>query len=94
MQPQRDYVYAQEIKKTSGIVMTSDISDTRQHYKVLKVGPGYVSPLGNYVEADQKLVGKTVIIQKHAAEGDTPPDMLGNGYALFPAERIMAVIDG
>lgn len=90
VKPAFGYVYGEEIKIDSGVVTTSEASDTRQKYKVLAVGPGYMSDYGKFIVVPESFVGKTVYIQKHSAEGDSTPAMLAAGYALFPASRIMA----
>ena len=92
MRPILDYIYAKEVKTDTGVVATGQQTDTKQKYEVLAVGPGRTDNNGNLIEPSVK-VGDTVIIQKHAAEGDTPPDMLLKGYALFMASRVMAVTD-
>lgn len=90
MEPVLDYIYAQEIEKDTGVFSTEETVKTRQTYKVLAVGPGR-HEYGTLVKPSVK-VGDIVIIQKHAAEGDTPPDMLVKGYALFMASRVMAIV--
>jgi len=91
MKPILDYVYGQEIVEETGVVSGANITDTRQKYKVLAVGPGKYE-FGQFIKP-QIVIGMIVIIQKHSAEGDTPPDMLDRGYALFQASRIMATED-
>ena len=91
MRPILDYIYAKEVKTDTGVVATGQQTDTKQKYEVLAVGPGRYE-YGNLIEPSVK-VGDVVIIQKHAAEGDTPPDMLLKGYALFMASRVMAITD-
>lgn len=91
MKPILDYVYGQEVIEETGVVSGSNITDTRQKYKVITVGPGKYE-FGIFIKP--KIVpGMIVIIQKHSAEGDTPADMLDKGYALFQASRIMATED-
>jgi len=89
MEPILDYVYGKEIPIDSGVVSQNETSDTRQYYEVISVGPGRYEH-GKLIRPSVR-EGDTVIIQKHAAEGDTPPDMLNRGYALFMASRCMAV---
>lgn len=89
MQPILDYVYGREVEKDTGVVSGSELSDTKQYYEVMAVGKGRYE-FGTFIEP-QVSVGDIVVIQKHAAEGDTPPDILNRGYALFQASRIMAV---
>lgn len=90
IEPVLDYIYGKEVIANTGVVTTSEISDTRQTYEVIAVGPGRYDN-GVLIKQSCK-VGDKVIIQKHAAEGDTPTKMLGNGYALFQGSRVMAVI--
>jgi co-chaperonin GroES (HSP10) len=87
--PKFDYVLGKEIQVDTGVVSTGNISDTKQYYEVLAVGEGRHQS-GVFVPTQTK-VGDTVIIMKQAAEGDTPPELYGRGYALFMESRIMAV---
>lgn len=91
MKPIYDYVYAKEIVTDTGVVSTMSATDTKQKYEIIAVGPGR-HEYGVLVKPTVK-PGDIVIIQKHAAEGDTPSDMLARGYALFMASRVMAVED-
>lgn len=91
MQPYRSYVLGEEIKKESAIVTTVDNAFTRQYFKVLAVGPGQYE-FGVLVRPDVS-VGDIVIINKHAAEGDSPQELLDKGQALFLESRIMAIVE-
>lgn len=100
IKPGLGYVYGEEVKEESGAVVSTAISDTRQRYKVLAIGYPEVHvsdklrKIGiSYVDYISFKIGDTVLIQKHAAEGDTPSDMLSKGFALFQANRVMAVMD-
>lgn len=86
-----DYVYGKEIEIDTGVVSAGAVADTRQYYEVLRVGPGKYE-FGQFITPSVS-VGDRVVVQKHAAEGDTPPDMLAKGYALFMASRIMAITE-
>jgi co-chaperonin GroES (HSP10) len=100
VKPGLGYIYGEEVKEDSGVVTASEISDTHQRYKVLAIGALPVEILKTLKALDQLpispeayygfKVGDTIIIQKHAAEGDTPPEMLSKGFALFLASRVMA----
>jgi len=89
MQPVLDYVYGKEVVTETGVVSNAQASDTKQKYQVISVGAGH-HEYGIFIEPPVR-VGDIVVIQKHAAEGDTPPDMLARGYALFRASRVMAI---
>ena len=89
MNPILDYVYGKEVAVDTGVVSQDVATDTKQYYEVIEVGPGRYE-FGKLIEPSVR-AGETVIIQKHAAEGDTPTDMLNSGYALFMASRIMAI---
>lgn len=90
MHPILDYIYGEEVKEDSGVVTTTEISDTKQTYKVLAIGPGRYEN-GTFIEPSVK-VGDVVLIQKHSAEGDSPHKMLSGGHAMFMASRVMGVI--
>jgi co-chaperonin GroES (HSP10) len=89
MRPILDYVYGKEIITETGVVSEANITDTRQKYEVIAVGPGRYE-YGVFIKP-QIVPGNIVIVQKHSVEGDTPSDMLNRGYGLFMASRIMAV---
>lgn len=89
MQPILDYVYAKVIDVDTGVVSQTDTTDTKQYYEVISVGPGR-HEFGKLISPSVR-EGDKVIVQKHAAEGDTPPDLLNKGYALFMASRVMAI---
>lgn len=96
--PQFDYVYGEKVEDNSGVVTTTEISDTHQTFKVLAIGDGHREPSQNDSRGFTLMpmpckVGDIVLVQKHAAEGDTPPKMLSGGYALFQGSRVMAVLD-
>lgn len=88
LKPLFDYCLGEEIKKDSAVVTTRETSDTRQFFKILAVGPGRYE-FGTFIKPDVK-PGDEVVIMKQAAEGDTPPEMLSSGYALFQSSRVMA----
>jgi co-chaperonin GroES (HSP10) len=92
LKPQYDYILGEEIVQDTGVVTTTDIEETKQYYKVIAVGPGRF--IDGVLSVPTVEPGDFVIIQKHAAEGDTPPDLLSQGKALFMATRVMAVIRG
>lgn len=107
IKPGLGYIYGKEVKEDAGAVTASEISDTHQRYEVLAIGDEsiealkVISDLAINDRSDEYKknfpgckVGDVVIIQKHAAEGDTPPEMLSKGYALFLANRVMAVEEG
>lgn len=87
--PVGQYIYGEEVKTDTGVVTTSELADTKQRFKVLAIGKGWYEH-NNFVVSEAR-VGDIVIIQKHAAEGDTPPHLLNDGFALFLASRVMAV---
>jgi len=89
IKPEFDYVLGKEIAIDTGVVSTGNVADTKQYYKVLEVGKGR-HQYGVFVPTTAK-VGDIVIIQKQAAEGDTPPELYARGYALFMETRIMAI---
>ena len=89
MTPILDYVYGREVTTDTGVVSNVSIEKTRQKYEVIAVGKGKYE-FGTFIEPSVK-PGDIVFIQKHASEGDAPPDMLDRGYALFQASRIMAI---
>lgn len=99
--PAPGYVYGKRIVKDTGVVTGSDMADTSQRYEILAIGDNVLADqrlmekLG-FTKSDQEKhrykVGDHVLIQKHAAEGDTPSDMYSAGFALFLANRIMACV--
>lgn len=91
IKPARGYVLGKETKSETGVVTTAEIADTRQYFEVLAVG----LPARDYgIEvAPEVKPGDHVVVQKHAAEGDSPPAMLSEGYALFLQSRVMAIED-
>lgn len=89
IKPLYDYVLGEEVLEDSGVVTTTNVSDTKQKYKVLAVGEGRY--YGEHFEEPKVNPGDIVIIQKHSAEGDTPPELYQKGQALFMATRIMAI---
>lgn len=89
MQPVAGYVYGQEVTEDTGVITTTEVSDTKQRYKIIKVGDSYYDH-GQLIETSSIKEGDIVIIQKHSAEGDTPPKLYAKGYALFLFSRIMA----
>lgn len=90
LKPVLDYVHGRVIDSSSAIFVPTGTADTVQRFEVLAVGPGKYE-FGTFIEPPVK-VGDKVIIQKQAAEGDTPADLYNKGEALFMASRIMAVI--
>jgi hypothetical protein len=103
--PGLGYIFGQEVKEEAGAVTASEVSDTHQRYEILAMGdpdlralevfsglPGSVASKKYERNFPGCKVGDVVIIQKHAAEGDTPPEMLSKGFALFLASRVMAVV--
>lgn len=89
IRPKFDYVLGKEIMRDTGVVSMAGVSDTKQYYEVVAVGEGRVID-GELVPTTTQ-VGEIVIIQKQAAEGDTPKALYDSGYALFMESRIMAV---
>lgn len=88
MLPVLDYIYAKEVAEDTGVVSNVDISDAKQKYEVIAVGPGRYE-YGVLVKPTVK-PGDIVYIQKHG-EQDTPADLTNKGYALFMASRVMAI---
>lgn len=91
IKPVADYCYAKKVVKDTGVVLGSDIRDTHQMFEIIAVGEGRYEH-GTLIAPSVK-TGDKVLVQKHAAEGDTPSDMLSTGYALFQSSRIMAVVE-
>lgn len=104
IKPGLGYVYGKEVIIETGVVSTTEISDTKQRYKVVAIGgftPEVLKVISDLTINDASevykkeypgfKVGDVVIIQKHAAEGDSPPEMLSSGYALFLVSRVMAI---
>lgn len=91
IKPLYDYILAEEVVEDSGVVTTTDVSDTKQKYKVLAVGEGRY--YGEHFEEPKVKPGDIVMVQKHAAEGDTPVALYQKGQALFMASRVMAIYE-
>lgn len=87
--PVLDWVIAEKISKDSAVVSEVDIERTHQKFVVLSVGPG-VYEFGEFIKPSCK-AGDTVIIEAHAAEGNTPPEMSINNLYVFKAARVIAV---
>lgn len=91
IKPILDYCYGKKVERDTGAVTGSDIRDTHQLFEILAVGPGAYES-GVLVEPSVK-PGDIVYIQKHAAEGDTPKELEQKDYALFKANRVMAIVE-
>lgn len=92
LKPAFDWVYAREIIVDTGVVTSTDVTKTRQYYEVVAVGPGVFDVSGEFIKVPAK-PGDKVLIEAHAAEGNTPSKMLAEGYALFKGSRIIAVVE-
>lgn len=91
MQPARGYYLGKEIKKDSGIVTTSDASDSPQKYEIVAVGePVLVDGENTFIEADYKK-GDIVYIILHAT-ANTPVEIKNKGLALFEFNRVMGKV--
>jgi co-chaperonin GroES (HSP10) len=89
IKPIYDYCLGKKIEEDTGVVIGSDIRDTHQYFEIIAIGDGRYDNDGIIIPMPVA-VGDKVLVQKHAAEGDTPPELYSKGLALFMASRIMA----
>lgn len=89
IKPVLDYCLARKIEHDTGVVTGAERADTHQYFEILAVGEGRYE-YGVLIKPTVK-PGDIVWVMKHAAEGDTPPEMYNKGLALFMASRVMAV---
>lgn len=92
MKPLYDYCLGEYVNESNGLITTRSLQDTKQKYRIISVGGGRV--IDGVLQKPPVKVGDVVIIQKHAAEGDTPHEMYQKNLALFQATRIMAIMEG
>lgn len=91
MQPARGYYLGREVKKESGIVMTTDAQDSPQKFRITAVGePVLVDGENTFIEADYK-EGDIVYIILHAT-ANTPIELKNQGLALFEFNRVMGKV--
>ena len=88
IQPLQDYVLVQITIPDTGVVTSTDVSDTKQYGQVLAVGEGIYS-YGVFIKPEVK-VGDMVYWEAYS-EGTNVPIVFRNvDQALIRASRIMA----
>lgn len=82
LKPATGYVLVKEVEVDSGVVSTSDISDTQQKFKVLAVGKQEKK------QTREILPGDIIYTLKHA-DADSVPELEDQGLYLIKEDRIM-----
>jgi co-chaperonin GroES (HSP10) len=92
IKPSTHYLHCKELKKETGVVTESSISDHWQKYEVLNVADPSGWWEGNLFVESKVKPGDVIYVQKHA-EADTPPELKEKGEALVLASRVMSVVE-
>lgn len=89
LKPLRDYVLVEIIKRDTGVITSTDVTETDQYGKVLAVGDGAYE-FGQFIKPDVE-VGDMVYWEAYAEGSNVPKEIRNKSQALIKASRIMAV---